>query len=407
MAAPSPNEHDNTFCETSYMDKQSFDYRRWAWRGVKAVAVIAVIGATVYWFRFLPIQVREHLIACGELRAEVMGTGTLEARVKASISPKISGRVRMIAVDQGDAVSSGKVLVTLDDEELQQQVEIAEANLETAQAAIDRLKSDETRAYATLTQGKNEHQRTEQLVAKNALSQSDGDKSVEALAVAEASVARAKFAIIEGRKQLVAAEKTMRYHQARLADTQITAPFDGLIVRRQRDAGDVAVPGSPILTLISTEELWISAWVDETEMSRLKVDQPARVLFRSEPDRAFSGKVSRLGREADRETRQFVVDVRVHELPSNWAVGQRVDVYIETERKPDVTFLPPAFVVWRDNEPGVFVNANGSAEWRPLVLGLRRHDMVEVVRGVELAESVVMPFDGKVSLRAGGRIYSR
>lgn len=381
--------------------------RRWAWRGVKAVAVVAAISVAVYWVRFLPIQVRQQQVARGELRAEVMGTGTLEARVKASMSPKISGRVRAIAVDQGDAVSSGQVLVTLDDDELQQQVEIAQANLETAQAAIDRLKSDEVRAAATLTAAKSEHQRNEKLRAGNTISQSDIDKSVEALAVAEAGVARAKFAVVEGRKQLVAAEKTMQYHQARLADTQITAPFDGLIVRRQRDAGDVAVPGSPILTLISTAELWISAWVDETEMSRLKVDQPARVVFRSEPDREFTGKVYRLGREADRETREFVVDVRILELPANWAVGQRADVFIETERKPEVTVLPPGFVVWRDNEPGVFLNANGSAEWRPLVLGLRRHDMVEVVRGVEPGELVILPLDGKATLRTGRRIHSR
>lgn len=380
--------------------------RRWALRGAKAVAIVAAIGAVVYWIRFSPVQVHQQQVARGEIRAEVLGTGTLEARINASISPKISGRIRTIAVDQGENVSNGQVLFTLDDEELQQQVEIAQANLEAAQAAIDRLKSDEVRALATLTQAKNEHQRTEQLAAKKVISESDVDKSVEALAIAQAGVARADFAVIEGRKQLVAAEKTMQYHQARLADTQITAPFDGLIVRRHREAGDVAVPGSPILTLISTNELWISAWVDETEMSRLRADQPARVLFRSEPDRAFSGKVFRLGREADRETREFVVDVRVLELPANWAVGQRADVYIETERKPNVAILPPAFVVWRDHEPGVFINANGFAEWRPLVLGLRRHDMVEVLRGVEPGEFVVMPIDEKANLRAGGRIHT-
>jgi len=335
-----------------------------------------------------------------------MGTGTLEARVKVSISPKITGRIRTIAVDQGDEVSSGKVLLRLDDDELHQQVEIAQANSEAAQAAVDRLKADEARASATLTQATSNHQRTERLRVRDASTQSEWDASSEAFAVAKAGLARAQFAVIEGRKQLVSAEKTMEYHQARLSDTQITAPFDGLIVRRQRDAGDVAVPGSPILTLISTEELWISAWVDETEMARLRVDQPARVVFRSEPERAFLGKVVRLGREADRETREFVVDVRVLELPVNWAVGQRADVYIETERKPDVTVLPPAFVVWREKQPGVFVNADGSAEWRPLVLGLRRHDTVEVVRGVEPGESVIMPLDETTRLRAGGRIHS-
>lgn len=381
-------------------------YRRWAWLGIKAVGILATIGAAVYWVRFSPVPVRQHQVSRGELRAEVMGTGTLEARVKASISSQISGRVRMIAADQGDEVSIGDTLVTLDDDELQQQVEIAQANLEVAQAAVDRLKSDEARAAATLTQANNEHRRIEQLVAKGVVTQAETEKSAEGLAIAEAGVARARFAVIEGRKQVVAAEETRRFHRARLADTQITAAFDGLIVRRQRDAGDVAVPGSPILTLISTEELWISAWVDETEMSRLKVEQPARIVFRSEPDREFSGKVFRLGREVDRETREFIVDVQTLELPSNWAVGQRADVYIETERKPEVTFLPPAFVVWRDNAPGVFVNANGSAEWRPLVLGLRRHDMVEVVRGVEPGELAIMPVDGKASLRAGGKVHT-
>lgn len=388
------------------MPDKAYRYRKWAWRSVKAIAVFTAIGAAVYWARFSPIQVRQHQVTRGELRAEVMGTGTLEARVKASISPKISGRVRMIAVDQGDEVSSGKVLVTLDDEDLQQQVEIAAANLEAAQAAIDRLKSDEARAAATRTQAHSEHQRNEKLAAGKAISQAEIDKSAELLAVADAGVARAKYAVIEGRKQLVAAEKTIQYYRARLADTQITAPFDGLIVRRQRDAGDVAVPGSPILTLISTAELWVSAWVDETEMSQLQEDQPARVVFRSEPDRAFSGKVARLGREADRETREFVVDVQILELPTNWAVGQRADVYIETERKADVTLLPSTAVVRQDNEPGVFINANGSAEWRPLVLGLRGPDMVEVVRGVEAGELVVSPFEGRTSLQAGRRIHA-
>jgi RND family efflux transporter MFP subunit len=388
------------------MSNHGNTFRRWAGRGAKVFVVVATVAAAVYWGRFRPTEVHSHRVTRAELRAEVMGTGTLEARVKSSVTPKIAGRIRSIEVDQGDEVVRGMLLVTLDDDELQQQVDIAQANLEAAQAAIDTLSSDELRAAATLTQAESEFQRNEQLVARNAISQEAVDKSVEALAVADAAVSRAKFAVIEGRKQLVAAEKTVRYHQAQLADTRITAPFDGLIVRRRRDAGDVAVPGSPILTLISTKVLWISAWVDETAMSQLAVGQPVRVVFRSEPYRAFSGKVARLGREVDRETREFVVDATVLELPVNWAVGQRADVYIETARKPNVTFLPPEFVVWRDNAPGVFIDDKGSADWRPLVLGLRRHDMVEVIRGVEPGETAVMPVDGRTRLRIGGRIRS-
>jgi HlyD family secretion protein len=173
-------------------------------------------------------------------------------------------------------------------------------------------------------------------VARSVATAEESDRAIESLHVAQAGVARAEAALLEGRKQLITAERNLDYRHAVLADTRVTAPFDGLIVRRYRDPGDIVVPGSPALTLVSLEEVWISAWVDETEMSRLRVGQPARVVFRSEPQQGYQGEVARLGREADRETREFVVDVRVLKLPENWAVGQRAEVYIETDRKPSV-----------------------------------------------------------------------
>ncbi len=184
----------------------------------------------------------------------------------------------------------------------------------------------------------------------------------------------------------------------------MTAPFDGLVVRRQRDPGDVVVPGSPVLSLIDTRELWISAWVDETEMARLRPEQPARVVFRSEPDRPYPGRVARLGREADRETREFVVDVHVLELPTNWAVGQRAEVYIETDRKGSALLVPARFVVWRAETPGVFVEDDGRATWRPIRTGLRDAELVEVVEGLKEGEAVLSPAAPKELLEDGRRI---
>jgi len=77
-------------------------------------------------------------------------------------------------------------------------------------------------------------------------------------------------------------------------------------------------------------------------------------VFRSEPDKSYAGEVARLGRESDRETREFLVDVRVRELRQNWAVGQRAEVYIETGRQADVVLLPARLVVWRDGTAGVY-----------------------------------------------------
>jgi len=158
-------------------------------------------------------------------------------------------------------------------------------------------------------------------------------------------LSRAATAIIEGQKRLAAAERVLEYQRARLHDTTIEAPFDALVVRRDREAGDVVTAGSSVLQLISLAEMWITAWVDETELSRLAERQPARVVFRSEAGVEYPGAVARVGREADRETREIVVDMRVETLPANWAVGQRAEVYIRTDRKESVTVLPAGLVL--------------------------------------------------------------
>jgi RND family efflux transporter MFP subunit len=379
---------------------------RWTWRGLRVVALLAIVGGVVYWIKFAPVPVARHEIQRGEIVAEVMGTGTLEARVKTTVSPKIAGRIADVAVDQGDRVKAGQPLVRLDDEELRQQVAIAQASRETEEATVARLTTDKERATAVYDQARMYFRRVEDLFARNVSSREELERATEALAVAQAGASHAEAAIVEGRKELLTAEKTLEYQKARLADTVINAPFEGLIVKRQRDPGDIVLPGSSTLTLISTDELWISAWVDETEMVRLAEGQSARVVFRSNPDRSYPGKVARMGKEADRETREFLVDVHVLELPSTWAIGQRAEVYIETARAKDVPLLPARFVVWRDDQPGAFVDQDGRALWKPLKLGLRGPDMVQVIEGVGQGEAVVVPSDAKLTLTDGRGIVT-
>lgn len=378
--------------------------KRWSWRLLKVLAGLLIGGGLLYWLKFAPVPVVAHTIERGAIVTEVMGTGTLEARVQMTVSPKISGRVVDVLVDQGERVATGELLVKLDDAELQQQVQIAQANVDASSAGIDRLLTDRRRATAVYEQSRKSDERTQALLKQNAISPEEADKAVEALAVADAGVARAEAAISEGQKELVAAEKTLEYHRARLHDTKIVAPFDGLVVKRRREPGDVVVPGSSILTLISTDELWISAWIDETQMARLGAGQLARVIFRSQPDRSYPGTVVRLGREADRETREFVVDVRVLELPENWAVGQRAETYIETERTADAVVLPVRWLVERDDTLGVFVDIDSRAVWRPLMIGIRSRESVEVLEGLEVGDTVVTPKDAMTVLKEGRRV---
>lgn len=378
--------------------------KRWAWYVGRIVVVVTVIAAIVYWFKFAPVDVESHTVDRGLIVAEVMGTGTLEARIEATISPKIPGRIGSVHVDQGERVSQGDILVRLDDAELRQQVAIAQANLDAATAALERVRTDKDRAIAVYEQAQSSNDRTQTLVKQMAVSREDADKASEAFAVASSGLARAEAAITEGQKEIVAAEKTLEYHRARLLDTEILAPFDGLIIKRYREPGDVVVPGSSVLTLISTGELWINAWVDETEMARLHSDQTARVVFRSQPSESFPGNVVRLGKEADRETREFVVNVRVLELPETWAVGQRAEAYIEVARRADTLLMPARFLSISDGEMGVYVDVGGVARWQPVTIGLRSREKVEILDGLTAGELVVRPLDERVALAGEKRV---
>jgi HlyD family secretion protein len=284
-------------------------------------------------------------------------------------------------------------------------VEVSESTVGAAEAGVARQEADRKRALAVLDQARFDYDRVEELVKTNTAATVEVQEATKGLRVAEAEVARADAALAEARKQVIVSESTLGFYRAKLADTVVVAPFGGLIARRDRDPGDIIVPGSSVLLLVATDELWISAWVDETEMEGLKVGQPARVFFRSEQKRGYPGKVARLGREVDRETREFLVDVRVHELPGNWAVGQRAEVYIEIGRKVGVVCLPTRLVVWRDGKAGTFVDRNGRVAWRALKLGLRGREMVEVVDGLDAGDSIITPADANsVGLKPGQRV---
>lgn len=371
--------------------------------GWKLALVAAIAAFVLYRLRYAPLSVESHVAATGPIASEVMGTGTLEARVLATISPKISGLVTQVLVDQGDRIAKGQLLATLYDGDLRQQVEMAKADLAATEAGVDRSASEITSAEATAVLARAEIGRVTSLHQSGAATAYELDVATERHDVAESGLKRAQLAKVEIERQVLKAEETLRFYQERLADSQILSPFDGLVVRRSREPGDIIVPGSEILQIISTEQMWVSAWVDETAMASLSPGQPARVVFRSEPDRSYNGTVTRLAPLADRETREFLVDVTVKDLPKTWAVGQRAEVYIQTAKKDQALLAPQAAIVWRKDKSGLFVSNAGRAEWRSVTLGLRGEDSVEVTQGLTAGEVVVWLHDPKNGSLTEGR----
>jgi len=383
--------------------------KKW-FRGIALLALLALVVGFVTFNRYWrPVLVDVVEIQPATLAIEVSGTGRLDAHLSAVVSTKIQGRIEQIEFDQGDAVQAGQVICRLDDADLQRQVEISEAGVEVARAAITRAEAEQTRASATLALAEREAQRIRDAAERSAVSASELDRVVQQAAIAAADAARADAALLEARQQLVVAEGTLELHRAQLDESIIISPFDGVVARRDRDPGDVVVPGSSIVLLVAPDQLWVSAWVDETAIASLQVGQPARIVFRSEPDREYAGRVARVGLEVDPETREFLVDVTLDALPHRWAVGQRTEVYITTESREDAIAVPGVFLTARAGEPGVFVLAEGRARWRPCEIGARTRDRVEILSGVEAGDRVIRPIGDAdaAPLRPGQRATVR
>jgi HlyD family secretion protein len=373
------------------------------WKWAVLALLIIIVG---YKAKFSPIPVSTQPVSVGEVIAEVMGTGTLEAHYQSTVGSKIQGLLVELLADQNEWVESGQLLARLDDSDLKREVTTQEAVVKAGEATVERAKADEAKSRAIFELTKLDYQRYAQLFTSKSISQELMDKNTQNLAVAQADLERATAAVSEADRQLVAARERLHFQQARLADTRIYSPFSGLIVRRDRDIGDIVVPGASIFRAISTKEMWVSAWVDETAMAGLAKDQPARVVFRSEPNKDYHGKVSRIGSEVDKETREFVVDVGVDALPKNWAVGQRAEVYIETGRKTGVLKAPLSAIVWEKGKAGVFLVSSGKAEWKPIALGLRGIKDVEVTQGLS-KEDIVIAGPNPSQMKNGQRVYSQ
>ena len=381
--------------------------RRILWGTVKLAVLAGIAGFAVYWVRFSPVDMETHTVATGTVVAEVMGTGTLQARVRTSVSPRITGRLATVLADQGDRVTAGQAVATLDDGDLRQQVEVARAELDVARAGVDRAAANIVRTRAISAQAGSSYLRSVELARGKIISDEELDRATQQRDVADADVHVAQLAKVESEKAVIQSEQSLRYYEERLADTRISAPFAGLVVRRDREPGDVVVPGSTIIEVVSTDSLWVSAWVDETAMGRLAVGQPARILFRSAPDASLPGKVARLSPLADAETREFLVDVEVDALPRRWAVGQRAEVYIDTGRREGVVVLPQRLVAWRGGEAGVLVEEAGAAGWRRIALGLRGREVVEVTEGLAAGRIVLGVPAGAEPPRDGRAVRTR
>ncbi len=192
----------------------------------KVFPVLGIVAFTVYFLRFSPVEVNVFRVVRGTVVNEVMGTGTLEARVRAAVSPKISGLLTEVKVDQNDRVVKGQLLARLDDSNLRRQVELAEAELATAQAALPRLDAEIVAARASAVKARENFERIAALRKGNVIAQNELEQAIESHDVAKATLSRIQAARLEAERNIDRAAAALRYAQAQWNDAELRAPFD-------------------------------------------------------------------------------------------------------------------------------------------------------------------------------------
>ncbi len=357
---------------------------------IKWVLILSTIGAGVYVWKFSPVEAQSMSLTRATLHRTVFGTGTLEAKTRVAISPYATGQVQTLHADQGDTVKAGELLAEMNAEDINQQLAVAEADLAIARASLQRNEAEISAARATLDYAKVTFERMDNLRQSNSVSQTDADKSRQAYQVAAAHLEQAEKRQLEIEAELVRHEAQINYFRTKLAETQLKAPFDALVIRRNREQGSIVNPGVSIMDVVDTGQIWASVWVDETAMAAIHPGLPVDIIFRAMPDKKFSGKVTRTSRETDRETREYRVDITPDTLPDNWVLGQRLEVYIHIGRTDDCLAVPNNLICRDKQRTFILVEEGGRIVERDVKIGIQTRQQTQILSGLQESDRVIL-----------------
>jgi HlyD family secretion protein len=350
----------------------------------------------------------------GDLARVVVATGKIQPLSKAEIKSKASGIVKKIFVDYGDRVKAGQVLVELDKVQLEAAVRAAHANMEaavaakqSAQAALERNKVDaEGPDVPFLKLGM---ERAQQMLKDGVMSKSvveDAEKNYQLavnkqmsaqrnLAVSKAEISKAEAQAAQARAALDNAEEDLR-------NSTIISPIDGLVLSRDVNVGDavssILILGSqatPIMTLGDVSEVYVQGKVDEADIGKVYMNQPARIVVESFKDKKFEGKVTRIspsGKEKDNVT-TFEVRVSITN-PGELKANMSANAEILLEEKKNVLMAPEAAMIYdKDRKAQVEIpdpkGPNGKRKV-DVKLGISNGVKTEILAGLNEKQQVIL-----------------
>ena len=133
----------------------------------------------------------------------------------------------------------------------------------------------------------------------------------------------AKAAISDAKAQQQQESATLDFHT-------LTAPYDAMVIARQKELGSALAAGEPVFTLIDPKTVWVLAYIDESKAGEIQVGEPAEIVLRSLPNQRFQGRVARIEPRATASTRSAGSRSRSMHLPENFNLGEQAEVYITT-----------------------------------------------------------------------------
>lgn len=344
------------------------------WYGVsqRAIEVEAVSVTTAYPYQALTL---------------LNATGYVVAQRKAAVSSKATGRLEWLGVQEGSAVKEGEIIARLESRDVRAQADQAQAQVGVAQAGIGQ-------AQAELGDAELAYRRARELLAQKFVSQS-------ALDTAQARYNRAQAALASAKAQHAAALAAARAAQVAVEQTLIRAPFDGVVLTKSANVGDIVTPFSSaadskgaVVSMADMATLEVEADVSESNLAKIRPGQACEIQLDALPELRFRGEVSRLVPTVDRAKASVLTKIRfidrdprvLPEMSAKIAFLERA--VADDERKP-LTAVNPDAVTEREGRSVVFLMRDGKAQMAAVTTGRKLGDNL-VVEGVKPGDKVVL-----------------
>lgn len=319
----------------------------------------------------------------GQIRDLGIFSGTVIPKSQFVIAPKVSGKLKKLYVDIGDRLTNGERVAQLEDEEYQQQVIQAEADLNVAKANLEEARS-------SMELSRKELERAESLHTKGIYSDAQIDS------------ARAQFSAQESRFKVTAAqvsnrEAALEGARVRLSYTRIAATWEKgsgerYVGERFVDEGALLSPNSQIISVIELQPITTVIYATDKEYFRIQTGQDVAVTSTAFPSRTFAGRVTRIAPLLQETSRQARVEVDINNEGNLLKPGMFVNAEIEFARRDKTKLVPFSSLVQRGGQQGVFIAdlENNVAVFKVVTVGIVQGDSAEVTEPADISGYAVV-----------------